>query len=52
MVAMLEAIQKCQKMVGKSMKHRKHGYDSSSDSNSEEESGYSNTGLGRDKHLK
>ena len=52
MTAMLKAIQKSQKRAAKSKKHKRHVSDSSSDSNSELETGSGDTVLGRDKHLK
>ncbi len=52
MMAMLEAIQESQKRAAKSKKCKRHASDSSSDSDSEQETGSIDTGLGRDKHLK
>ncbi len=52
MTSILEAIQKGQKKAAKSKKCMKHAYDSSSNSNTEQESQSGDTGLGRDKHLK
>ncbi len=52
MTAMLEAIQKGQKKAANGKKHKKRNYDSSSNSDSEDEIGSSDMGLGRDKHLK
>ena len=52
MTSMLEAIQKGQKKAAKSKKRKKRAYDSSSDSDSEQEFRSGDTGLSRDKHLK
>ncbi len=52
MTAMLEAIQKGQKKAAKGKKRKKRSYDSSSDSDSEQETGFSDTSLGRDERLK
>ncbi len=49
---MFEAYVKSQKKAGKSKKHEKHDYDSSDNSNSEQETGYGDTELDVDKHLK
>ena len=49
---MLKAIQKGQKKAAKSKKRKKRAYDSSSDSDSEQESWSGDTGLSRDKRLK
>jgi hypothetical protein len=52
MQSMFEAYVKSQKKAGKSKKCKKHDYDSSDSSDSELETGYGNTELYVDKHLK
>ncbi len=52
MQSMFEAYVKSQKKAGISKKRKKHDYDSSDSSDSEQETGYSNTGLDVDKRLK
>lgn len=52
MTAMLEAIQKGQKRAANGKKRKKRSYDSISDSDSEQETGSSDTSLGRDDRLK
>ncbi len=52
MQSMFEAYAKSQKKAGKSKKPKKHDYDSSDSSNSEMETGYGETELSVDKHLK
>ncbi len=52
MTSMLEAIQKGQKIAVKGKKRKKRVYDSSSDSDSEQEFRSGDTGLSRDKRLK
>ncbi len=49
---MFEAYVKSQKKAGKSKKCKKRDYDSSDSSDSEWETGYGDTGLDVDKHLK
>ena len=49
---MFEAYVKSQKKAGKSKKCKKRDYDSSDSSGSEEETGYGDTELDVDKHLK
>ncbi len=49
---MFEAYVKSQKKAGKSKKQKKHDYDSSDSFDSEQETGYGNTELNLDKHLK
>jgi hypothetical protein len=45
-------MQKAKKKAGKSKKHKKHDYDSSDSFNSEWETGYGDTELSVNKHLK
>ncbi len=52
MTSMLKAIQKGQKKAAKSKKRKKRVYNSSSDSDSEQEFQSGDTGLSRDEHLK
>jgi hypothetical protein len=52
MQSMFKAYVKSQKKTGKSKKRKKRNYDSSDSSNSELETGYDDTGLDVDKHLK
>ncbi len=52
MQSMFEAYAKSQKKAGKSKKHKKGDYDSSDSSNSEQETGYGDTGFRVEKHLK
>ncbi len=52
MQPMFEAYVNSQKRAGKSKKHKKRDYNSSDSSNSELETGYSDTGLDVDKRLK
>ncbi len=52
MQSMFEAYAKSQKKAGKSKKHKKHNYDSSDCLDSEQETGYGDTGFSVDKHLK
>ncbi len=52
MQSMFEAYEKIQKKAGKSKKRKKRDYDSSDSSNSEQETGYGDTELDVDKHLK
>ncbi len=52
MQSMFEAYVKSQTKAGKSKKHKKRDYDSSDSSNSEQETGYGDTEVYVDKHLK
>ncbi len=50
--SMFEAYAKSQKKAGKSKKHKKLDYDSRDSSDSEQETGYGDTELSVDKHIK